>query len=1040
MTDVASPHPSPEQLAAFGLGRLDDDASAAVETHLGACPACRTVVEGLAADSLVLALRGPTPATAAGTAEVPAELADHPRYRVLGVLGSGGMGTVYRAEHRLMERRVALKVIRRGLLDNPEAVERFRREVKAAARLAHPNIVTAYDAERAGDMHFLVMEYVEGISLDELVRARGRLPAAEACDYVRQAALGLQHAHECGMVHRDVKPANLILTVAGQVKVLDLGLARLVREGGPAGTATAAGLVVGTPDYMAPEQVADSHAADIRADVYSLGCTLYHLLAGHPPFPEGSPVEKLLAHQQRRPRALHEFRDDVPRGLEPVLDRMLAKDPAQRFPTPAAVAAALEPFARAVERRAPPGRRRVRRRRQVGGILVALLGLAALLVLLAVLRLTTDRGTLVIESDDPDVEVRVKEGGRVVTVADLRTRREVELRAGEYELEVGGGKDGLKLSTDTFTLSRGSKVIVRVRREETPRPKPAPQNTSEAIREILCFRGHDGQVSCVAVAPDGKRALSGGVDGTVRLWDLDSGKEIVPPMRHGEQVWAVAFAPDGKQAVSSGGGLWQDGKPLNQAALCLWDLGTGKEVRRLKGHTQESYAVAFLPDGGRALSGSVDGSLRLWDVRGGRELRLLQAGCPVMCLAVSADGKRALVGGFDTSLRLWDLDEGKEVRRLDGHTEMVSRVAIAGDGKRAVSAGMDTTARLWDVETGKQVRSLPGHQTGVTAVALSRDGKRVLTGSGMRLDGAAAWLNAGWDNRVRLFDAATGQEVARFEGHTRPVMGVAFAPDGRRALSCSQDGTVRLLQLLEPGSVPPAGGPGDDGRPKSVVWPEAALRRGTVPAPELGKFKPVYSDDFSNPRGDLYRVKDDINDMGCEGGTYHLATVHPYDAYVAFALGRFTNFACQVVGRVTGPAGGRWGLYISDRRHGHGITVSLSGAGELQVEPNPWESEKFRGPDLGPLKHPAIKDGEAFNTLLVVVRGRLVEVYVNGAAVCDPITLDRDICPAYLNPVVLPDAAAVRAKQWTRAEFKRFTLWPAEVIPPPEARGAMARP
>src|SRR5205807_7459616 len=155
---------------------------------------------------------------------------EHPRYPVLELLGSGGMGAVYRAEHRLMERHVALKVINPGLMDKPALVERFRREVKAAARLIHPNIVHAYDADQAGSTHFLVMEYVEGISLAQQIQEHGPLPVIEACDYIRQAALGLQHASECGMVHRDIKPHNLMLTPAGQVKILDFGLARFARE------------------------------------------------------------------------------------------------------------------------------------------------------------------------------------------------------------------------------------------------------------------------------------------------------------------------------------------------------------------------------------------------------------------------------------------------------------------------------------------------------------------------------------------------------------------------------------------------------------------------------------------------------------------------------------------------------------------------------------------------------------------------------------------------------------------------------------------
>src|SRR5262249_39480336 len=254
------------------------------------------------------------PAPTGGGHPVPPELANHPRYRILEVLGAGGMGMVYKALHRLMERPVALKVIRRELIGDPAAVERFRREACGAASLAHANIVPAHDAEKAGDVHFLVMEYVEGTSLARLVAARGPLPVIQASDYARQACLGLQHAFERGMVHRDIKPQNLMLTPQGRIKILDFGLARFAREVAPGGEArppprpsgpspdptalTQTGTVMGTPDYIAPEQVRDPHAADIRADIYSLGCTLYFLLSGRVPFPGPSALDKLMAHNE----------------------------------------------------------------------------------------------------------------------------------------------------------------------------------------------------------------------------------------------------------------------------------------------------------------------------------------------------------------------------------------------------------------------------------------------------------------------------------------------------------------------------------------------------------------------------------------------------------------------------------------------------------------------------------------------------------------------------------------------------------------------
>jgi hypothetical protein len=223
MLASTAPHPTASELQAYGQGRLPPEAAAAVERHVAECDSCCRQIEEAPADSFVGQLRdadraalGTTADAAGGTVTevtgVPPELADHPRYRLLGLIGQGGMGAVYKAEHRRMQRLVALKIINPGLMAKPATVERFQQEVRAAAKLHHPNIVTAHDADQAGGLHFLVMEYVEGRSLADLVSERGPLPAAEACEYVRQAALGLQHAHEQGMVHRDVKPHNLMLT------------------------------------------------------------------------------------------------------------------------------------------------------------------------------------------------------------------------------------------------------------------------------------------------------------------------------------------------------------------------------------------------------------------------------------------------------------------------------------------------------------------------------------------------------------------------------------------------------------------------------------------------------------------------------------------------------------------------------------------------------------------------------------------------------------------------------------------------------------
>jgi serine/threonine protein kinase len=270
-----------------------------------------------------------------------------PGYEILGELGRGGMSVVYKARDLRLWRLVAVKVIDHARPGQREVVARFRREQVLAAGLKHPNLVAALDAGQAAGWSYLAMEFVEGAALASLIRRRGPFPVACACEVARQAALGLGHLHEHGLVHRDVKPANLMLTPSGRVKVLDLGVALPLRGPGWAEPITSHGQCLGTLDYMAPEQCVNAHAVDGRADVYGLGCTLYELLAGQPPF--GGPAYssaylKMKAHVEAPVPPLAERRPDVPGRLLGVLERMLAKDPDRRFPHPAAVGAALRTF------------------------------------------------------------------------------------------------------------------------------------------------------------------------------------------------------------------------------------------------------------------------------------------------------------------------------------------------------------------------------------------------------------------------------------------------------------------------------------------------------------------------------------------------------------------------------------------------------------------------------------------------------------------------------------------------------------------------
>jgi len=344
--------PPREQLELLTNHKLGPTDQAAIQTHVGGCTACQHTLASLGP--------GPTqqwqPSPSVDDESPPennllAEFRNHPRYRVTGVLGRGGMGTVYKAEHRLLERPVVLKVIRPELLDNLGIVQRFQREAKLAARLSHPNIVAVYEAEQIGRTHLLVMELVEGVNLAELVAQRGLLPVAESCELIRQAAIGLQHVHEQGLVHRDIKPANLLVSPAGVVKILDLGLATF-KASKSGGELTTAGQFLGTVDYAAPEQWENTRDVDIRADIYSLGCTLYYLLVGQSPFPSSkysTTMQQMWAHSQAPRPPIRDLRPDVPEAVAAVVDRMLAKNPDERFGSPREVADALQPFVEACD-------------------------------------------------------------------------------------------------------------------------------------------------------------------------------------------------------------------------------------------------------------------------------------------------------------------------------------------------------------------------------------------------------------------------------------------------------------------------------------------------------------------------------------------------------------------------------------------------------------------------------------------------------------------------------------------------------------------
>jgi serine/threonine protein kinase len=659
------------------------------------------------------------------------------KYAVLAPIGSGGMGQVLLCEHLVMRRRSAVKVLPARLTADPAAVERFRREARAIAALDHPNIVRAYDVDTADDVHFLVMEYVDGVPLQELVAGWGPVEVSAAADYIAQAARGLQHAHEAGWVHRDVKPANLLLDRGGTVKLLDLGLARLLED--TTEPLTGSSEPLGTADYLAPEQATDSHAADIRADVYGLGATLYFLLTGQPPFVDGTPAQKILWHQTRPPRPIGDIRPEVPTGMAAVLDRMLAKDPAERYQAPTEVAEALHQWVGDTMHPPPPDTTISGMRSGTMSSWARDAGSSG------ILRTSTSR-----PKRPPAAEtVGAADAARATAAPALK--KATRSRRAWHALDVAVAGLALMISVA---------VGLGMLRPWTPAAEP--------VGQVRQFVGHSGGIENVAFTPDGLRLITASQDKTARVWDVATGRQLLALTGHSDAVRGLAALPDNRRAVTAG---W-DG------TVRMWDLNTGEELGQFIGHTGAVWWAACDSDGKRLLTAGKDRSIRLWDVETGVELKRLTGHSGTVTAAVLLpDGRRVVSVSEDRTIRAWDLETAK-LKHGNMLPKMVYRLSICPLG-RWLLFGCDHDLIRWDPDGSHHVTHIPSSEP-VEGAACLPDRRLALA----MLDGT-----------IRVWEVDPEREVHKFDGNGQAVLSIAVAPDGKHIASGGRDKVARLWNL-----------------------------------------------------------------------------------------------------------------------------------------------------------------------------------------------------------------------------------------------------
>ncbi len=688
-------------------------------------------------------------------------------YELIEELARGGMGVVYRARQISLNRPVALKMILAGQLATPALKQRFHTEAEAAARLDHPNIVPIYEIGEHDGLHYFSMTLIEGGTLAEISPTKVQSPrsAHEAARLVATVARAVHYAHQRGILHRDLKPTNILLDERGEPHVADFGLAKLAEDDS---SLTMSAAVLGTPAYMSPEQAAGrSKGLTTAADIYSLGAILYELLTGRPPFQAETAVEtlrqvceqepvppRLVAADVRRRKGVYssEVRLLTPaarvdRDLETICLKCLNKDPQRRYGSAEMLADDLDRWRNGEPITARPVSTvekfsRWYRRKPA---------LATSVFLILILFLIVIIGS---------------------PIAVFRINR--ERQRAEHLLYIAN------MNRAQAAWEQNNAGLVRQLLEDT---QNSPHRGFEwyywqrlAHLEQRTFRGHVAEVNSVAVSPDGQRVVSGGNDRTARVWELATGREILT-IQHTGQIYAVAFSSDGQQIITGG----------EDRVARVWNASSGRELLTIVGHTNNVEAVAFSSDDRRILTGSTDRTVRLWDSSTGIELRRF----PGHAAALSTDGRRVVttagfyeVGGNllaiegSTKATLWDAESDRQLLQFSGHSDLIMCVAFSPNGQRIVTGSRDKSAKVWDATTGTNLSTLSGHNDQISSVAFSRDGKRIVTSSS--------------DQTARIWDAATGTNLVTLKGHSSGLGCAAFSSHDRLIVTAGTDKTVKV--------------------------------------------------------------------------------------------------------------------------------------------------------------------------------------------------------------------------------------------------------